>query len=64
MKAVVSPLTLRSRGGAALETDGAFAIEVDALAHRIYQDMNGEEAELLDADLLRDDVVAIDQTCG
>lgn len=42
----------------------AFAIEVDALVHRIYQDMNGEEAELLDADLLRDDVVAIDQTCG
>lgn len=42
----------------------AFASEVDALVLRIFRDMHEEEAEILDVDLLRDDVVVIDQTCG
>lgn len=40
------------------------AADVDALVLRIFRDMHEEEEELLAEDLLRDDVVAIDQTCG
>lgn len=40
------------------------ASEVDSLVLRIFRDMHEEEEELLDENLLRDDVVAIDQTCG
>jgi iron-sulfur cluster repair protein YtfE (RIC family) len=42
----------------------AFAIEVDALVLQILADMREEESAVLSADTLRDDVVAIDQTCG
>lgn len=40
------------------------AADADSLVLRIFRDMHEEEQELLDEDLLRDDVVAIDQTCG
>ena len=41
-----------------------FAIEVDALVLHLLLDMREEESLLLDPDTQRDDVVAIDQTCG
>ncbi len=40
------------------------AEEVDALVLRMFHDMRSEEAELIHDDVLRDDIVAIDQTCG
>ena len=40
------------------------ALDADALVLRIFRDMKEEESELLTDELLRDDVVAIDQFCG